>query len=271
MFNEIVRQLIASFTSPDPIATFNPFLLVSYADLKKYTYHYWFAFPALIQKPAWELVIDEERHGDGEATSLRDWNGDVSQTQSQLPYATYVRLSSCLQVDALRTMKRDAQITAEAFLYRSSANPEQISSGSVAPVSRWWTFFEDVPEEEVCEPGLGLGEGEPDKLYVAHLGVPRYDIGSRLAWMAAEKCTLLPCASSAVSKGIRCAEGHVTDSRRFALWLWRIEYDYQQDLQSQITRCGWDLRCGNICRWRERSRRGRMGKKLSGEIGEPRS
>ena len=80
-FNDVTKQLITSFSSTDPITTFNPFLLVSYADLKKYTYHYWFAFPALIQKPAWELVIDEEQQGDGENISLRDWNGDVSRMQ----------------------------------------------------------------------------------------------------------------------------------------------------------------------------------------------
>lgn len=80
LFNNVVKQLIASFSETDgsSIATFNPFLLVSYADLKKYAYNYWFAFPALIQKPAWELVVDEEGQGVGENASLTDWNGDVS-------------------------------------------------------------------------------------------------------------------------------------------------------------------------------------------------
>jgi hypothetical protein len=59
-------QLLASFESGPE--TFNPFLLVTYADLKKYVYNYWFAFPALVEKPGWE--VDEK--------GMRPWEGDVN-------------------------------------------------------------------------------------------------------------------------------------------------------------------------------------------------
>jgi ubiquitin-like modifier-activating enzyme ATG7 len=44
---------LESFNTDSP--NLNPFLLVTFADLKKYVYHYWFAFPALVSKPGWEL------------------------------------------------------------------------------------------------------------------------------------------------------------------------------------------------------------------------
>ena len=52
-------------------------------------------------------------------------------------------------------MKSDAQISTEAFLYRSIVNHEQVSLESVAPVEAWWTFFQDVPEDEVSKTRVG--------------------------------------------------------------------------------------------------------------------
>jgi len=53
LFDSVVDDMLASFDSQTP--NLNPFLLVTFADLKKYVYQYWFAFPALVAKPGWEL------------------------------------------------------------------------------------------------------------------------------------------------------------------------------------------------------------------------
>jgi ubiquitin-like modifier-activating enzyme ATG7 len=56
IFNSVVNSILSSFESDSP--DLNPFLLVTFADLKKYVYHYWFAFPALVAKPGWEIKED---------------------------------------------------------------------------------------------------------------------------------------------------------------------------------------------------------------------
>ena len=43
-----------AITKRDPSAL-TKFLVITFADLKKYKYFYWFAFPAFASKPAWEI------------------------------------------------------------------------------------------------------------------------------------------------------------------------------------------------------------------------
>ncbi|TRM69789.1 hypothetical protein BD626DRAFT_18463 [Schizophyllum amplum] len=55
MLNDMADKLWSSMNS-DSEPELAPFLLLTYADLKKYKYFYWFAFPAFMTKPAWEIA-----------------------------------------------------------------------------------------------------------------------------------------------------------------------------------------------------------------------
>ena len=53
LFDQVADSILASFGKDEP--DLHQFLLVTFADLKKYIYQYWFAFPALVSKPGWEV------------------------------------------------------------------------------------------------------------------------------------------------------------------------------------------------------------------------
>lgn len=75
IWNHIHRSSSSSAASGSSIprkvtaADLNPLLVITFADLKKYKYYYWCAFPALLQKPAWEVVSDEWTNADAKLVS----------------------------------------------------------------------------------------------------------------------------------------------------------------------------------------------------------
>ncbi|KAI0760931.1 E1-like protein-activating [Trametes elegans] len=58
LFNDLSSDIWKSITQDKSTAHLTRFLLITFADLKKYKYYYWFAFPAFATKPAWEVDND---------------------------------------------------------------------------------------------------------------------------------------------------------------------------------------------------------------------
>ncbi|KAL4079347.1 hypothetical protein J3A83DRAFT_4086462 [Scleroderma citrinum] len=66
LFNEVANEMWQSIVDSKDTSKLNQFLLITFADLKKYQYYYWFAFPAFVAKPAWEILAAGWRSADSE-------------------------------------------------------------------------------------------------------------------------------------------------------------------------------------------------------------
>ncbi|KAE9408523.1 E1-like protein-activating [Gymnopus androsaceus JB14] len=55
LFNDAADKIWTSIQTSRSTTLLNSFLLITYADLKKYRYYYWFAFPAFTSSPAWHI------------------------------------------------------------------------------------------------------------------------------------------------------------------------------------------------------------------------
>jgi ubiquitin-like modifier-activating enzyme ATG7 len=55
LFNAHADKIWNHTLSTRDSSLLNCFLLISFADLKRYRYYYWFAFPAFVAKPPWAL------------------------------------------------------------------------------------------------------------------------------------------------------------------------------------------------------------------------
>ncbi|KIJ43809.1 hypothetical protein M422DRAFT_30685 [Sphaerobolus stellatus SS14] len=119
LFNEAAEEIWKSVEASKDPSQLSRFLLITFADLKKYKYYYWFAFPAFVAKPAWEIGDEGWAEAEGQFTSdgLASIHKGIQGTSPILPY----------------------------FLVRKSADA---SSYETAPVSEYSVFFANVPEEE---------------------------------------------------------------------------------------------------------------------------
>lgn len=59
ILNKMGQELLSIIqTDADPLTKLNRFILLSFADLKKFKFIYWPAYPALLAKPGWQVCSD---------------------------------------------------------------------------------------------------------------------------------------------------------------------------------------------------------------------
>lgn len=111
----------------------NPFLVLTFADLKKYRYYYWCGFPALLQKPGWE--------SEGEWSSA---SGVLSEEQV-CPATLAAAARAHLRLLQLSAVNDRQQASSPSFaLARPNTNGFCFS-----PISSATDFFADIPVAEV--------------------------------------------------------------------------------------------------------------------------
>ncbi|THV04544.1 E1-like protein-activating [Dendrothele bispora CBS 962.96] len=92
LFNEAADKIWTSVQTTKSTSLLNSFLLITFADLKKYKYYYWFAFPAFVSTPAWHIDSDagwssvsapNSGLAHNQLTSIHD---QLSKSSKSLPY-----------------------------------------------------------------------------------------------------------------------------------------------------------------------------------------
>ncbi|KAF9565773.1 E1-like protein-activating [Agrocybe pediades] len=120
LFNQEAQAIWDHIIATRSTEQLNRFLLITFADLKKYKYYYWFAFPAFVSKPAWEIGEEGWREASEEldTTQLSSIHTQLRAQSNSLPY----------------------------FLLRKEKSGEI----AFAPVEAYETFYASVaPEEQI--------------------------------------------------------------------------------------------------------------------------
>ncbi|KAG8745053.1 Autophagy protein 7 [Ceratobasidium sp. 414] len=130
LFNELADELWSNMNSETGLADLsylNKFLVLTFADLKKYKFFYWFAFPAFVAKPAWEIDV-------------RGWLSAEEQLGRQALESIHTAVSN---------PPGDGASHVAFFI----ARPTKSSSGEVtyetASVGQWGSFFNGVADDKV--------------------------------------------------------------------------------------------------------------------------
>jgi ubiquitin-like modifier-activating enzyme ATG7 len=71
LFNTVADEMWTSIVAHKDPSKLARFLLITFADLKKYQYYYWFAFPAFVAKPAWEIADNGWKAAEAQLTATQ--------------------------------------------------------------------------------------------------------------------------------------------------------------------------------------------------------
>lgn len=128
LFNAHAQNIWDHILSTRDSSLLNSFFLISFADLKKYKYYYWFAFPAFVAKPAWEIA-------NGWSLASDHFPPDTVCQPLSLPPS----LTHPAQLTAIHSALRSHSPTLPFFL---------VNNTQIAPVEDYKSFFASVPPEQ---------------------------------------------------------------------------------------------------------------------------
>ncbi|KAF8260462.1 hypothetical protein EI94DRAFT_1667960 [Lactarius quietus] len=114
LFNKLSDEIWDSIIQNHDVAALTRFLVITFADLKKFKFYYWFAFPAFAAQPLWEISDD--------------WNS---------PGAHFSN-------DQLSSLASQLSLTPPPFFL---VRPGPNDTVETAPISEFSTFFANVPQQ----------------------------------------------------------------------------------------------------------------------------
>ncbi|KAG8932462.1 Autophagy protein 7 [Tulasnella sp. 418] len=123
LFNQTAEEMwSATLKTGDP-SYLTQFLLITFADLKKYRYYYWFAFPAYVAVPPWNKI------------------GDWRSAQDYIPRKGLESLYSSI----FNTDNGSRTLPSAVIARPSAADPAIFET---APLNQFTEFFEDIPHDK---------------------------------------------------------------------------------------------------------------------------
>ncbi|KAE8224663.1 hypothetical protein CF319_g2469 [Tilletia indica] len=134
IFNELASEIHSHLLQDqDPTPFLLRFVLLAFADLKKYKFFHWFAFPALVAKPAWEVEVDGAGAGTGAEWKAASTVWDAEQLD---------------KLERLVEERREAQVTGSASAAFWLVKTQADGSVETADIASYDNFFRDTPEDQ---------------------------------------------------------------------------------------------------------------------------